>query len=123
TQFTFATTFTQGPHPVQSTTTAGSPLAAFLLGIPGGTTAPSPALAQQSFYVAGFVQDQWKVTQNLTVNLGLRYEVEFPRTDRFNQFTKFDNSLAPPLNTPGMHFHGALTFGRANGDTGLQAYP
>ena len=35
------------------------------------TAPPSPALAQQSFYAAGFVQDQWKVTQNLTVNLGV----------------------------------------------------
>ena len=123
TQFTFAPTFTQGPNPVQSTATAGSALAAFLLGIPGGTTAPSPALAQQSFYAAGFVQDQWKVTQNLTVNLGLRYEVEFPRTDRFNQFTNFDNAAVPPLNAPGLNLHGALTFVGVNGVSRFQGEP
>jgi TonB dependent receptor len=123
TQFTFAPTFTQGPNPVQSTATGGAALASFLLGIPGGTTAPSPALAQQTIYTAAFLQDEWKVTQSLTVNLGLRYEIEFPRTDRFNQLTNFDYGATPPLNAPGLNLRGALSFAGVKGVSRFQAEP
>ena len=123
TQFTFASSFTQGPNPTATTAIAGNALATFLLGIPGGVTAPSPALAQQTLYAAGFFQDDWKVTANLTVNLGLRYEVEFPRTDRFNQLTNFDPGAVPPLKTTALNVRGALTFAGVNGLSRFQAEP
>ncbi|MBX5496923.1 MAG: TonB-dependent receptor, partial [Bryobacteraceae bacterium] len=89
-QFSFGPTFTQGPNPTASSATAGYGLATFLLGIAGGSITPSPALALQNTYYALYLQDDWKVTPRLTLNLGLRWDVEPARTERFNQLTNFD---------------------------------
>lgn len=50
-----------------------------------------PAVADKSQETAFFVQDDWKVTPKLTINLGLRYEWSNPYTERFNrsQFSDF----------------------------------
>ncbi len=93
TNFSFGPAFTQGPNPTQATQTAGSAIATFLLGIAGGAVTPVPALAMQNIYYGLFLQDDWKISPRLTVNLGLRYDFESPRTDRFNQLTNFDRSI------------------------------
>src|SRR5262249_40144354 len=45
---------------------------------------------------------------NLTATIGLRYDSESPRTDRFNQLTNLDFEATPPLTAPSLH--GALAF-------------
>jgi hypothetical protein len=113
--FNFVPSWTQGPNPVAASNTAGYGLATFLLGIPTGSVQPVPALAMTTKYVGLFVQDSYKVTPRFTLNYGVRWDFETPRTDRFNQLTNFDYNAKPPLNTPSLNLHGALTFTGVNG--------
>ncbi|MBC7925034.1 MAG: TonB-dependent receptor [Bryobacteraceae bacterium] len=48
-------------------------------------------------YYSGFVQDDWKITSRLTLNLGLRYDLEKPRHEQLNRHSSLDPSLANPL--------------------------
>jgi len=113
--FSFAPTWTQGPNPTVSSTTAGNSIASFLLGIPGGSAAPAPALAMQTRYYALFFQDSFKVTPKFTINYGVRYDYETPRTERYNQFSQLDFAAVPPITVPGLNLHGALYFAGVNG--------
>jgi hypothetical protein len=61
-----------------ATGTTGHSFASFLLGAPNQvsfTTLPYPDVQIRYGYHAGYFQDNWKVNSNLTLNLGMRYEV------------------------------------------------
>ena len=71
----------------------GSSLANFLLGYrPGFITRGDPGgpYFQSNKEIAFFVQDDWKASPNLTLNLGLRYDIFTAPTERFNQQANFD---------------------------------
>ncbi|MEO7144931.1 MAG: carboxypeptidase regulatory-like domain-containing protein [Bryobacteraceae bacterium] len=121
--FNFTPAWTQGPNPAQSSGSAGSGLATFLLGIPTGSAQPAPSLALQTKYYALFVQDSFKITPRLTLNYGLRWEYDTPRTDRFNQLTNFNYGATPVISAAGLNLRGALAFVGVNGASRLDSNP
>jgi len=67
--------------------------------------------ATEDHQYAWYVQDNWKATKNLTVNLGLRYDISMPRTDRHNRQNWFDPNAVIPLQVPGLGtLHGGEVF-------------
>src|SRR6185436_10419707 len=98
-QLVFNPTYTRGPLDNSPTAAIGQGMASMLLGIPsGGTINNNASNAQQSKYWGFFVQDDWRVTTKLTLNLGLRYEYETPVTERYNRTIRgFDFATANPI--------------------------
>lgn len=80
----------------------GRDLAAFLVGI-GSANSNSlidnpTSYNLQSIYQGFFVQNDWRVNSRLTVNLGLRYELELGNTERYNRMVLgFDSVSANPI--------------------------
>jgi len=73
--------------------TTGTGLASLLLGYPNSVTI-APAVIPYQYrwkYFAGFVQDDFKVSPRLTLNLGLRYQVEVPRSEKHDKQGYFVN--------------------------------
>jgi len=97
--FSFSPLFTQGPDPNRASSTAGNSIASLLLGTgtSGSVIRNWKNVASQSFYHAWYIQDDWRVTRKLTLNLGLRYEIDFPRTERYNRMNWFDPFARSPL--------------------------
>jgi hypothetical protein len=71
---------------------SGNAYADFLLGIPNTVLRNDPFPTQYFRYndFSWFVQDDWKVTPRLTLNLGLRYEYNQPASARDGNIYSFD---------------------------------
>ena len=83
----------------------GRDVAAFLLGIPttgsGGNASQidnSINYSVQSIYHGMFFQDDWRVSRKLTLNLGLRFDLEQGLTERYNRILRgFDLGTPSPI--------------------------
>jgi hypothetical protein len=137
-RFNFTGDLVRGP----TNTSAGAPndrgqsFAQFLLGLPSATDSYIARLAdyaEQSTSTGIFVHDDWRVTPRLTLNLGLRYEVEGALTERFNRSVRnLDLDYVQPIEAaararyalnpiPGLppeqfFVRGGLTFPDVNGE-------
>ena len=125
-QFIYDGSFTGNPSvsiPVVGGTTtspAGIAEADFLLGLPEnvGLGSGSGRNLRNSLY-SGFVQDDWHVSSNLTLNLGLRYEVQTPRADAHNQSTNY-GLFTGNVEIAGMNGASSALYNQYNGPTNFQ---
>ena len=76
-------------------TQTGDGFASFLLGQvdTGSASVQSRAPRIGHNYYAGFVQDDFKITHNLLLNLGFRYDVDEPRNEAHGDFSNFSPTL------------------------------
>ncbi len=83
---------------------SGSGLASLLTGfVTSFNQSTQPALNRNAWYLAGFVQDDWGIRKNLTLNLGLRWETDTPVVDAANRMNGFDPTAINPVSgTPGV---------------------
>ena len=58
--------------------------------LPMARVFPSGQWGQRANIFAGYAQDDWRATENLTINLGLRYEVHTPWIEAHDQQVNFD---------------------------------
>jgi len=109
--FGFDNLFTQKNYQTGDAT-SGNAIASVLLGTFSSTSYNiSPAYALQQIYIAPFVQDDWRVTPKLTLNLGVRWDYESPFTERRNaQVAGFCTTCDNPLQVPGLTLKGGLQY-------------
>lgn len=98
-QINFGTTWTRGPLDNSTGAPMGQDLASFLLGLPtGGSMERSAAYRETSSVVSLYAHDDWRVRNNLTLNLGVRWEIEGPLTEANDQFISgFDFEGVPQI--------------------------
>ena len=93
-------------------TVTGSSLASLLLGrVNSATLQDNDSLHSRANSWGAFIQDDWRVTPRLTLNVGLRYDLDTPRWETHNRQNSFDPlAINPVSQTPGV-----ITFAGLNG--------
>ena len=98
TPFNFNNLFTAGPDPTNPTSGTGDPSASMLLGVPAsGNTGIAISEDTRTWFHGVYLQDDWKATRKLTLNLGLRWEVQVPVVDAYNRQARFDYRAVNPI--------------------------
>jgi Carboxypeptidase regulatory-like domain len=104
-----------------ATATTGDSFASFLLGRVDSASRNfnGPGVAARFGYNAGYAQTDWRIRPNITINLGMRYEIPIARSTEPDAFTSFD----PNLTDPRSGLKGALAFaGTGPGRTGRRTF-
>jgi len=106
--FTFVPQITALPNVANT----GNGFASFLLGEVNAANIIRPdPIRSRATYWGGYVQDDWRVSDGLTVNLGLRWETTLARITDEDRMNAFDTAAINPVsNTPGV-----ITFAGRNG--------
>jgi hypothetical protein len=114
--YTFSAGWTQ-QNALTANAAGGNSIASLLLGMPSGGSVPiNAALAYGYHYYGVFFQDDWRVTNTLTLSYGVRWDFESPVTERNNQINAgFDINAASPVQVanplqPGATLKGGLLF-------------
>ena len=96
--FTFSKNWTQS-NPLVASANAGNEIATLLLGYPSAGSVDNnewPWFSNKYFGL--YIQDDWRVSRRLTLNLGLRWDYQTPQTERYNRINRgFAFNQASPL--------------------------
>ena len=146
-EFDFDFTTTAQFSNAADTSSGGDDMASFLMGVgpsadsAGGGCSPcfrgfDNFVSTQSLRWGMFAQDNYRVTPKLTLNIGVRYELSLPRTERFNRMNWLDPNLVSPIQyaqqpvpvnpipglTPVSVLHGGEVFAGVNGNSRSNYY-
>ena len=101
TTFNFGSVSTAGPNPeTADPNVSGNSIASLLLGVgTGGSTGVSALPFTSKHYYGIHLQDDWKVTRRMTLNLGIRWEYQTAPTERFNMQNYFDLNATNPISS------------------------
>ena len=97
----------------------GNAFASFLLGLPDSANrSNSQELQLRNRAISPYIQDDIKLNPRLTINVGLRWDIQFPFTEEHNNVVFFNQDT--PGTFPGTTLAGAATkFGNCTGCAGL----
>ncbi len=118
--FAFSSVFTQqDPFTNASADRSGTAMASLLLGAPtSGSIGYASPVSMRNHYAALFAQEEWKIQPQLTLSLGVRYELETPWSERYNRISTGLDYAAPfPVRVPGLDLRGGLRFAGVDGNT------
>lgn len=113
--FGFTSLFTSGPNPNAAVPAGQSSFdawASFLSGYPSsGSLTRQDQVAFNQFYNALFLQDDWRIIPKLTLNLGVRFNMETGFKERYNHWANFDPTIDNPLSAvTGIPFKGGVQY-------------
>jgi hypothetical protein len=140
-RYEFNSLWARGPLDTSPEAPIGQELTAFLLGFPtSGNFQVNATRTQQAYYYAFFVQDDFRLRNNLTLNIGIRYERDLGTTERYNRsLSGFDSaatnavtaaaraayaaSPSPLLAAAQFNPLGGVTFANADNPKVYRTYP
>jgi hypothetical protein len=98
-QFSFGNTWVRSSSSASSTVAQGQDLASFLLGLPTAGDYDIESYGSfYNYYAAPYIQDDWRVRRDLTLNLGLRYDYNGPVHEKYGRTANgFDYTDANPI--------------------------
>jgi hypothetical protein len=117
--FAFNPGFTAGPDPTNPDLDTGDSLASLLLGFPAAGDLPRTTAFEYFLdYFGGFVQDDWRVSESIVLNLGLRLEHETGlREKNDTQVVGFDRESPWPVQpVEGVTLRGGLMYAGVGGN-------
>lgn len=108
-RFDFGAALTNNPLAPAGT---GFGLATYLLGeVSGGQLGIRPFFQFRANPFGTYIQDDWKITSRLTLNLGLRYDISFGPREMHNRYSNFDPFVA----NSSTGTNGVMTYAGAGG--------